>query len=672
MTRSVEHRINKLREDLERYSYAYHVLDDPVIPDAEYDALFRTLQKLEEDHPQLITPDSPTQRVGEKPLDAFAPAEHQVPMLSLGNVFDADELEAFETRIRDRLGESREIEYTAEPKIDGLAVSLLYESGRLVRGATRGDGFTGEDITENIRTIRSVPLRLQSIEARPERLEVRGEVFMSRSGFERYNAQARHEGGKTLVNPRNAAAGALRRLDPGETSRYPLDVFFYSASHIERLTPVRTQYEALQYLKDLGLKVCDEVRQLSGFRECLEYYAEILGRKSLLDYEMDGVVYKVNDLNLQEVLGMVSRAPRWAVAHKFPAQEAMTRVTGIRFQVGRTGALTPVASLDPVFVGGATVSNATLHNMNEVRRKDVRVGDDVIIRRAGDVIPEVVKTVLKPDAVRGGAIEMPAGCPECGAEVVQVEDEAVIRCSGGLFCPAQRKGAIKHFASRTAMDIEGLGHKLVDQLVEEKLVSSVKDIYHLKSEQVAGMERMGELSAANLLDAIGKSRHTTLARFIYALGIRGVGEATAATLADHFGDLDRLEQADLEQLQDIPDVGPVIARNIHVFFRQPHNQEVIAGLREAGITWEVMTGSRTARSSIAGKTYVLTGRLEQFTRAQAASQLKALGAKVTGSVSGETHAVIAGENPGSKVDKARSLGVQVLTEQDLLEILQDE
>ena len=672
MTRSVEHRIKKLREDIEQYSYAYHVLDDPVIPDAEYDALFRALQELEKDHPQLVTPDSPTQRVGEKPLEGFPPVAHQMPMLSLGNVFSASELEAFEMRIRDRLGEDREIEYTAEPKIDGLAVSLLYENGRLVRGATRGDGYTGEDITENIRTIRSVPLRLQRIETRPEKLEVRGEVFMCRSGFEKFNVQARHDGRKTLVNPRNAAAGALRRLDPGETASYPLDIFFYSATHIERLTPVRTQYDSLHYLKKLGLKVCNEVRQLSGFRACLEYYEEILDRKSSLDYEMDGVVYKVNDLALQASLGMVSRAPRWAVAHKFPAQEATTRVTGIRLQVGRTGALTPVASLEPVFVGGATVSNATLHNMNEVRRKDVRVGDDVIIRRAGDVIPEVVKPVLKPDAVRGEAVEMPANCPECGAEVVQIKDEVVIRCSGGLFCPAQRKGAIKHFASRAAMDIEGLGDKLVDLLVEEKLISSVKDLYYLTQEQVADLERMGELSAANLLHATEKSKRTTLARFIYALGIRGVGEATAGALADHFRDLDPLVQADLEQLQAIPDVGPVIAQNLHVFFRQPYNQEVISGLRQAGITWEVMNYAHTSRSSIAGNTYVLTGRLERFTRAQAASQLKALGAKVTGTVSRETHAVIAGENPGSKADKARSLGVPVLAEEDLRAMLEDD
>ena len=672
MTRVIKSRIKKLREELERYSHAYYVLDDPVIPDAEYDALFHTLQELEKDHPDLITRDSPTQRIGAAPLDTFPHAVHEVPMLSLGNVFDASELEAFETRIRDRLGADQEIEYTAEPKIDGLAVSLLYEGGVLVRGATRGDGFTGEDITENIRTVRSVPLRLLRPETRPEKLEVRGEVFMSRQGFEKFNARARHEGRKALVNPRNAAAGALRRLDPNETARYPLDVFFYSITNLVRQTSVRTQYGALQYLRELGLKVCAEARQVSGYRECLQYYEEILNRKTSLDYEMDGVVYKVNDLDLQEELGMVSRAPRWAVAHKFPAQEVMTRVTDIKFQVGRTGALTPVARLEPVFVGGATVSNATLHNMNEVRRKDVRVGDEVIIRRAGDVIPEVVKTILKSDAVRSDAVQAPGACPECGAEVVQIEDEAVIRCSGGLYCPAQRKGAIKHFASRTAMDIEGLGDKLVDQLVDEELVSSVKDIFKLTKEQVAGLEHMGELSAGNLMQAIEQCKRTSLARFIYALGIRGVGEATAAALADHFRDLSPLMQVHAEQLQDIPDVGPVIAENISVFFRQSYNQEVIEGLIRTGISWEVRAVAEHHTAPLAGNTYVLTGRLERFTRPHAASRLKALGAKVTASVSQETTAVIAGVNPGSKADKARSLNVAVLTERDLLAMLQDE
>ena len=671
MTRAIEQKIEKLREDIEQYSYAYHVLDDPLITDAKYDALFRTLQQLEDDHPHLITAGSPTQRVGAKPSDSFLPAEHAEPMLSLGNVFDARELEAFEIRIRDRLGEDQEIEYTAEPKIDGLAVSLVYENGVLVRGATRGDGFTGEDITENIRTIRSVPLRLQKHRDMPERLEVRGEAFMPKQGFEKINVQARQQGKKTFVNPRNAAAGALRRLDPCETSGYPLDVYFYNATKITRLSSIRTQFGVLQYLKKLGLKVCAEAQQVFGCQGCLEYYRAILDKRAALDYELDGVVYKVNDLASQEVLGMVSRAPRWAVAHKFPAQEATTRIADIRFQVGRTGALTPVAKLEPVFVGGATVSNATLHNMDEVKRKDVRIGDGVIIRRAGDVIPEVVKTILRPRAKRGKAIQSPKTCPECNSEVVQIEDEAVIRCSGGLYCPAQRKGVIKHFASRKAMDIEGLGTKLVDQLVDKGLVSNVKDIFHLGKEDLVELEFMGELSATNLLNAIEKSKRTTLARFIYALGIRQVGEATAAALADQFRDLEPLLQADSEELQDVPDVGPVIAENITAFFRQAYNREIFSELVHAGIVWEVKPKSDEKEKPLAGKTFVLTGRLENFSRAEATLQLKSLGANVTGSVSRHTTAVIAGENPGSKVDKALSLDVEVLAEENLLAMLQD-
>lgn len=672
MTRAIEQKIEQLREDIEQHSYAYHVLDDPLIPDAEYDALFRALQQLESDHPDLVTAASPTQRIGAKPSDAFPPAEHAEPMLSLGNVFDAAELEAFETRIRDRLGEDREIEYTAEPKIDGLAVSLVYENGVLVRGATRGDGFTGEDITENIRTIRSVPLRLQKHRDMPERLEVRGEVFMPKKGFEKINAQARQEDRKTFVNPRNAAAGALRRLDPQETAGYPLDAFFYNATGIAKRTPIRTQFGVLQYLKKMGLKICAEAQQVSGCRGCLEYHAAILGKRAALDYELDGVVYKVNDLASQEVLGMVSRAPRWAVAHKFPAQEAATRIADIRFQVGRTGALTPVAKLEPVFVGGATVSNATLHNMDEVNRKDVRIGDRVIIRRAGDVIPEVVKTIPDSGVERGDPIQAPRRCPECNSEVVRIEDEALIRCSGGLYCPAQRKGVIRHFASRKAMDIEGLGVKLVDQLVDKGLVSSVKDLFHLAKEDLVELEFMGELSATNLLEAIERSKRTTLARFIYALGIREVGEATAASLADRFRGLEPLLQADCEALQEVPDVGPVIAENITAFFRQAHNLEILSELKHAGLVLEVKPRPDGQDKPLAGKTYVLTGRLEKLSRAEAALQLKSLGAKVTGSVSRKTTAVVEGENPGSKADKARSLGVEVLAEEDLLALLQQD
>ncbi|MYB89189.1 MAG: NAD-dependent DNA ligase LigA, partial [Proteobacteria bacterium] len=514
------------------------------------------------------------------------------------------------------------------------------------------------------------PLRLQKHRDMPERLEVRGEVFMPKKGFEKINEQARQEDKKTFVNPRNAAAGALRRLDPQETAGYPLDAFFYNAAGIAKRTPIRTQFGVLQYLKKMGLKICAEAQQVSGCQGCLEYHAAILDKRAALDYELDGVVYKVDDLASQEVLGMVSRAPRWAVAHKFPAQEAATRVADIRFQVGRTGALTPVAKLEPVFVGGATVSNATLHNMDEVNRKDVRIGDRVIIRRAGDVIPEVVKTIPDPGAERGDPIQAPKRCPECNSEVVRIEGEALIRCSGGLYCPAQRKGVIWHFASRKAMDIEGLGTKLVDQLVDKGLVSSVKDLFHLAKEDLVELEFMGELSATNLLDAIEKSKRTTLARFIYALGIREVGEATAASLADHFRDLEPLLEADCEALQEVPDVGPVIAENITAFFRQAHNLEILSELQHAGLVWEVKPKPDEQDNPLAGKTFVLTGRLEKFSRAEAALQLKSLGAKVTGSVSRQTTAVVAGENPGSKVDKALSLGVEVLAEEDLLALLQ--
>jgi len=540
MATSVQNKIKKLREEILQHNYSYYVLDEPVVPDSEYDKLMRSLQELEALHPKLITVDSPTQRVGAEPLDSFASAKHEVPMLSLGNVFNAKELEAFEVRIKDRLQRDINIDYTAEPKLDGLAVSLIYEKGVLVRGATRGDGTTGEDITENIRTIQSIPLRLRKHKKLPDKLEVRGEVFMPKKGFEKMNAMARKNGEKTFVNPRNAAAGSLRQLDPRNTAKRPLDIYFYSATNIEKLTSVETQYESLALLKEFGLKVCPEVEMVPGYRGCLNFYEKISKKRDKLDYEIDGVVYKVNDLMLQESLGFVSRAPRWAVAHKFPAQEAVTKVERIEFQVGRTGALTPVAKLDPVFVGGVTVSNATLHNMDEVQRKDVREGDNVIIRRAGDVIPEVVKTVLKKGQKRSKSVQAPKKCPECDSQVVRIEDEAVIRCSAGLFCPAQRKGAIKHFASRTAMDIEGLGDKLVDQLVDEELISSVQDLYSLDKDEITALERMGDKSATNLLAAIEESKNTSFARFIYALGIREVGEATAASLADNFVDLKSL------------------------------------------------------------------------------------------------------------------------------------
>lgn len=670
MAGSVENKIKKLRKEIQRHNHLYYVLDDPAIPDAEYDKLMRALQELERKHPHLISPDSPTQHVGAQPLDTFLPAVHEVPMLSLGNVFSAGELEAFETRLRDRLKRDAGMDYTAEPKLDGVAVSLMYEDGILVRAATRGDGVTGEDITGNIRTIRSVPLRLRKYGRVPTKLEVRGEVYMPKKRFEQMNDEARRKNEKIFVNPRNAAAGSLRQLDPRNTAKRPLDIYLYSATNVEKHTSVTTQYDSLHYMRELGLKVCPEVRLVKGHQGCLDYYEEIFAKRDALDYEIDGVVYKVNDLALQEELGVVSRAPRWAVAHKFPAQEVITQVSGIEFQVGRTGALTPVAKLKPVFVGGVTVSNATLHNMEEVRRKDVRVGDRVIVRRAGDVIPEVVKTVIKPGCARKRPVQIPGKCPVCKSDVVQIEDEVVIRCSGGLYCPAQRKGAIKHFASRTAMDIEGLGEKLIDQFIDEGTITCVKDLYHLKKEQIVALERMGDKSAENLLTALKKSKRTTFARFIYALGIREVGVATAATLAAHFQGLDSLMQADSEQLQKVPDVGPVVAKNIIMFLKQPYNREVIEGLKEVGIDWKEET--KPARHDLAGNTYVFTGSLKNYSRTEAALHLKALGAKVTGSVSKKTTAVIAGVDPGATLEKARALGVEILHEKNLKALLQTE
>ncbi len=671
MADTIKKRIEKLREEIRQHNYSYYVLDDPSIPDVEYDKLMQKLQKLEDKHPTLITKDSPTQRVGAEPLDAFRSAKHEIPMLSLGNVFSDDELESFEVRIKDRLKKDINIDYAAEPKLDGLAVSLIYENGVLVRGATRGDGVTGEDITENIRTIQSVPLKLRKQKRLPKKIEVRGEVYIPKSGFKKMNANARRSGEKTFANPRNAAAGSLRQLDPRKTAERPLDIYFYSATNIEKLTSVSTQFDALEYLRGLGLRTCPQIELVPGYRGCLQYYEKILQQRDVLDYEMDGVVYKVNDLSLQEELGHVSRAPRWAVAHKFPAQEAVTKVQKINFQVGRTGALTPVAKLEPVFVGGVTVSNATLHNMDEVRRKDVRAKDEVIVRRAGDVIPEVVKTVLKPNIKRKQPVQAPTSCPECGSDVVQIDDEAVIRCSGGLVCPAQRKGAIKHYASRLAMDIEGLGDKLVDQLVDENLIDRVDDLYHLQKEQLVGLERMGEKSADNLLKSIEKSRKTSFARFIYAMGIREVGEATAGALANHYLNLKSLENASVETLQEVPDVGPVVAKNIVTFFKQKHNREVISELIKAGICWDKPAKIDGKGSKLSGNTYVLTGSLENFSRNNAAAQLKALGAKVTNSVSSKTTAIIAGENSGSKLSKAENLGIKVLSEKEFLKLLQN-
>jgi DNA ligase (NAD+) len=660
--------LGHLREQINLHNYNYYVLDEPTVPDAEYDRLFRELQALEAKHPDLITADSPTQRVGAQPSAAFTQVKHEIPMLSLGNVFSDEELEAFNKRISDRLSYTDAIEYSAEPKLDGLAVSLLYENGVLQRGATRGDGYTGEDITANIRTIETVPLRLIG-KLIPLRLEVRGEVFMSRQGFADMNARAAKSDEKVFANPRNAAAGSLRQLDSRITARRPLEIYFYGVGVLEGIDMPATHSEILLLLRSLGLRVNPESRVVKGVAGCLRYYNSIGQKRDGLPYDIDGVVYKVNDLRLQQELGFVSRAPRWAIAHKFAAQEEITVLNAVEFQVGRTGALTPVARLEPVIVAGVTVSNATLHNMDEIERKDIRVGDTVIIRRAGDVIPEVVSVVMEKRPQRTRKIKMPENCPVCGSAVIRIEGEAVSRCSGGLFCSAQRKEAIKHFASRKAMDIEGLGDKLVEQLVDESLIDHIDDLYHLSIEQLAALERMGEKSAENLVNALEKSKTTTLPRFVYALGIREVGEATAQNLALHFGKLDKLMQADEETLQTVQDVGPVVAQHVATFFKQKHNREIIGRLQQAGVHWPKIEIVRPDKLPLAGRIYVLTGTLSGMTRDEAKQKLQALGAKVAGSVSKNTTAVIAGENAGSKLSKAEELGVEVLSEGDLNKLL---
>lgn len=663
-----EQQIARLREQLNHHSVQYYVLDDPEIPDAEYDRLYRELQSLEQQFPDLITPDSPTQRVGDKPLESFAQVRHELPMLSLDNVFSEDELIDFNKRVQQRLEREDEIVYAAEPKLDGLAVSLLYENGLLVRAGTRGDGTTGEDITQNVRTIHAVPLKLSGSDI-PSLLEVRGEVFMPRAGFEKLNQRAREQGDKVFVNPRNAAAGSLRQLDPRITAQRPLSMYCYSVGRVEGEMPHDTHSEMLNQLQHWDLPVCAERRTVNGVKGCLDYYQQMAERRAQLPYEIDGIVYKVDSLRLQKELGFVARAPRWAIAHKFPAQEEITRVNEINFQVGRTGALTPVARLEPVFVGGVTVSNATLHNMDEVKRKDVRVGDQVIIRRAGDVIPEVVKVV--PGSRQPGAqlIELPAQCPVCGSDVEQLEGEAVARCSGGLFCAAQRKESIKHFASRKAMDIDGLGDKLVEQLVDAGLIEHVNDLYSLDAEQVASLERMGQKSAENLIAALEKSKHTTLARFIYALGIREVGEATAQALADYFADLKDIRKADEETLQQVEDVGPVVASHIVRFFKQSHNRDVIDALLQAGIHWDEVEVAPPQQQTLQGQTFVLTGTLGEMSRDEAKKALQARGAKVTGSVSKKTSYVVVGDSPGSKAAKAEQLGVEILDEAGLMKLL---
>ena len=661
-------RAEELREQINLHNHRYYVLDDPQVPDSEYDRLMRELQALEARYPELITPQSPTQRVGAQPLAGFSEVSHQVPMLSLDNAFSDEEVIAFDRRVRDRLGDDQgPITYSAEPKLDGLAISLRYEAGRLVQAATRGDGSQGEDVTQNVRTIASVPLQLIGNDW-PGVLEVRGEIYLPLEGFERLNREAREAGEKEFANPRNAAAGSLRQLDSRITARRPLAMYCYGFGEIAGGPLAGTQSESVWRLAEWGLRISPEMRTVEGAEGCLEYYREIGQRRHSLGYDIDGVVFKVDRLDLQERLGFVSRAPRWAIARKFPAQEEMTRLLNIDIQVGRTGALTPVARLQPVTVAGVTVTNATLHNEDEIRRKDIRIGDSVIVRRAGDVIPQVVRSIPEmrpPDAV---LFEMPTHCPECGAEAIRDADGAVLRCSGGLFCPAQRRQAIRHFASRRAMDIEGLGDKLVDQLVSRDMVKSPADIYTLQIPALETMERMGNKSAQNLLDAVDKSRQTTLARFLFALGIREVGETTARSLARYFGDLQPLMMADEEALQAVDDVGPVVAAHVVTFFRQRHNQEVIERLLEAGVHWRPVTRQPDESLPLAGKTCVITGTLSQ-PRDQIKRRLEALGARVTGSVSKKTDYLIAGEEAGSKLSKAKTLGVEVIREAQLTRML---
>jgi DNA ligase (NAD+) len=681
-------RVAELREEVRVHDHRYHVLDAPTIPDAEYDRLFHELRQLEEAHPELATPDSPTRRVGATPIGEFASVRHARPMLSLGNAFSESEVRDFTTRIEEALGFAS-VTYSVEPKIDGLAISLRYEEGRLVRAATRGDGEVGEDVTHTVRTIRSVPLRL-SADA-PALLEVRGEVYMPRAGFEAYNRRARERGEKELVNPRNAAAGSVRQQDPRLAAARPLAFFAYGIGECSLVRLADTHSGVLAHLRGYGLPVSALADTAIGADGCLAYFERIGADRRSLGYDIDGVVYKVDRLDWQEELGFVSRAPRWAIAHKFPAEEALTRLLAVDVQVGRTGAVTPVARLEPVFVGGATVSNATLHNFEELARKDLRPGDTVIVRRAGDVIPEVVGMVPERRLADARAVEPPTQCPQCGSPLVRDEGEAVIRCSGGLVCPAQRKEALRHYASRRALDIEGLGDKLADQLVDAGLVQTVADLYTLDRVTLASLDRMGERSADKLLAQLEQSKDTRLERFLYGLGIRDVGEATAKALARHFGSLDALVDASLalapyftgeaaldaagrkalagEALIKVPDVGPVVAERLYRFFTDPRNVEVLARLRSAGVHWPEQGPAAGTVGPLAGQTVVLTGTLSGMTREQAGSRLEALGAKVAGSVSKKTSFVVAGSEAGSKLAKAAELGIPVLDEDALLALL---
>ena len=663
---SLQQQIDKLRQDLRRYEYEYHVLDNPTIPDAEYDRLFHQLKALEAEHPELITADSPTQRVGAKPLSGFAQIRHEIPMLSLDNAFSDEEFYAFVKRIEDRLIRLPEpLTFCCEPKLDGLAVSILYVNGVLTQAATRGDGTTGEDITANIRTIRNIPLQLL-MDNPPARLEVRGEVFMPHEGFERLNQQALEKDEKTFANPRNAAAGSLRQLDPKITSKRPLVLNAYGIGIAEGVDLPNTHYDRLQWLKSIGIPVNPEIRLCNGTDEVLDFYRDIQNKRSSLGYDIDGTVLKINDIALQEKLGFISKAPRWAIAYKFPAQEELTRLNDVEFQVGRTGAITPVAKLEPVFVAGVTVSNATLHNGDEIERLDIAIGDTVVIRRAGDVIPQIIGVLHDRRPADARPIVFPETCPVCDSAIVRIEGEAVARCTGGLFCAAQRKEALKHFVSRKAMDIDGVGGRLIEQLVDRELVHTPADLFKLDLTTLTRLERMGTKSAENALASLEKAKNTTLARFIFALGIREVGEATALNLANHFKTLEALQNADLEALQQVPDVGEVVANRILAFWHEPHNVAVVNDLIAQGVHWETVETKEVTENRFKGKTVVLTGTLTQMGRNEAKALLQDMGAKVSGSVSAKTDFVIAGDAAGSKLTKAQELGVAVLTEEEFL------
>ncbi|KAF3984695.1 MAG: NAD-dependent DNA ligase LigA [Methylococcales symbiont of Hymedesmia sp. n. MRB-2018] len=668
MTQSPENQIINLRQAINRYNTDYYTLDDPAITDAEYDRKIRQLRQLEADNPEFFSVDSPTQKVGGTVLNAFTKVKHEIPMLSLGNIYSAEEFDAFVTRLKNRLDTEDNFQFCMEPKLDGLAISLIYEGGHLVTAATRGDGAIGEDVTHNVKTIKNIPLILKG-ENIPEKIEIRGEVVMPLADFNTYNKTAQKKGQKSFANPRNAAAGSLRQLDSKITATRPLAFYCYGIGLIENGKLRASHYQRLMQLKAWGLPLSEEIEIHASAQECMLYYQSILQKRDKLPYEIDGVVYKVDAIKLQDTLGFVSRAPRWATAHKFPAQEEQTQLLNVEFQVGRTGAITPVAILEPVFVGGVTVSRASLHNKDEIERLGLKIGDIVVIRRAADVIPQITRRLAKKNQ-KLIQIVFPARCPVCKSELEQIEDEATIRCSAGLFCAAQRKQAIQYFSSRKAMNIDGLGEKIVDLLVAEGLINTAVDLYTLKTEQLVDLERMGVKKAENLINALSKSKQTTFAKFLLALGIREVGEATAKSLTEHFLTLDQLKQADLESLQKVNDVGEVVAKHIHTFFRQAHNLDVINALLEVGIQWPAIE-SKQHTLPLATKTYVLTGSLVQMKRNEAKAALQSLGAKVSGSVSAKTDCVVAGESAGSKLSKAEKLGIPVINEDELLALLED-